>query len=279
MNALSVRLAKRYLALMPVVPAEYYSNPKPFERSEMEYADELYGDSFLSHFELDLRGLRILDLGCGFGGRTVRFKELGAASVAGVEIATDTVREALAFAEHKSCSIEALTGVAEALPFDDDRFDAVFSYDVFEHVTHLRTALSECYRVLRPGGTLYAVFPPVHHPTGGSHFHGYLSRSPSPELLFSPATLMAAAELIMEERQQTLRPRIEKGQYLPSVNGATVSSVRRDLRDIPFARKSVRLRPLRSRRWRALNPVLAIASRLPVLQEVTTSRIICELTK
>ena len=41
---------------------------------------------------------------------------------------------------------------AETLPFSDSSFDYVISSDVLEHVNDKTRALSECYRVLKPGG-------------------------------------------------------------------------------------------------------------------------------
>lgn len=46
-----------------------------------------------------------------------------------------------------------------AIQFDTGTFDAVISGDIFEHVPFLEKALSECRRILRPGGQLIATFP------------------------------------------------------------------------------------------------------------------------
>lgn len=46
-----------------------------------------------------------------------------------------------------------------SLSFADGSFDTVISSDVFEHVSDIGAALSECYRVLRPGGRMLATFP------------------------------------------------------------------------------------------------------------------------
>ena len=45
------------------------------------------------------------------------------------------------------------------LSFDSDRFDVVVSLDVLEHVRQLYAALGECWRVLKPGGTLLFAAP------------------------------------------------------------------------------------------------------------------------
>ena len=45
------------------------------------------------------------------------------------------------------------------LSFESDRFDVVVSLDVMEHVRYLYAALGECWRVLKPGGTLLFAAP------------------------------------------------------------------------------------------------------------------------
>ncbi len=58
-------------------------------------------------------------------------------------------------------------GVGQTLPFVDGAFDAVFSFAVLEHVTDPFRCAAELVRVLKPGGTLFAVVPFL------QPFHGY----------------------------------------------------------------------------------------------------------
>jgi SAM-dependent methyltransferase len=53
------------------------------------------------------------------------------------------------------------------IPFADNSFDVVYANQVFEHVRFLDRMLSECSRVLRPGGTLLANFPLATYPIEG----------------------------------------------------------------------------------------------------------------
>lgn len=46
-------------------------------------------------------------------------------------------------------------GSAEALPFEDNSFDAAWTVWVFEHVPDIEKAMAELRRVIRPGGYLY----------------------------------------------------------------------------------------------------------------------------
>ena len=46
---------------------------------------------------------------------------------------------------------------AENLPFDDDRFDIVYSWGVLHHTPDTNKAVNEVLRVLRPGGTAHVM--------------------------------------------------------------------------------------------------------------------------
>ncbi|MHC4232376.1 MAG: class I SAM-dependent methyltransferase [Planctomycetota bacterium] len=48
------------------------------------------------------------------------------------------------------------------VPLPDASFDIIVSYQVLEHVGSLETTLSECVRLLKPGGIMYHVFPNYH---------------------------------------------------------------------------------------------------------------------
>jgi ubiquinone/menaquinone biosynthesis C-methylase UbiE len=50
-------------------------------------------------------------------------------------------------------------GVGESLPFDDDSFDFITSYQTLEHVQDIETCLYEMFRVLKPGGRLWLQAP------------------------------------------------------------------------------------------------------------------------
>jgi SAM-dependent methyltransferase len=55
------------------------------------------------------------------------------------------------------------------MPFDDNSFDVVYANQVFEHVRFLDKMLSECARVLRPGGILLTNFPLATYPIEGHY--------------------------------------------------------------------------------------------------------------
>lgn len=106
-----------------------------------------------------LEGKTVLDLGCGWGG--VVFHAATQASRA-VGIEPDTERLDIARALQKetgAAQVELLEGVGEKLPFPDNTFDIVASYQVLEHVQNPAQVMAEVARILKPGGTFHFSTP------------------------------------------------------------------------------------------------------------------------
>jgi SAM-dependent methyltransferase len=101
-----------------------------------------------------VRGLRVLDVGCGTGG----FAE--AAVAAGARAwGVDASGEAVAIAALRLAPARVARAHAEALPYAGGAFDVVHCYSTLEHVADAGRALAEMLRVLRPGGALYVHAP------------------------------------------------------------------------------------------------------------------------
>lgn len=79
------------------------------------------------------------------------------------------------------------------LGYADNRFDFVFSYNSFEHFPDPERALSEAWRVVRPGGYIYLNFGPLYYTPRGSHQYDTIS-VPYCECLFPDELLAEYAE-------------------------------------------------------------------------------------
>jgi ubiquinone/menaquinone biosynthesis C-methylase UbiE len=99
-------------------------------------------------------GERVLDLGCGNGWAT----RLIAQANAGVQaIGVDASAKMIARAEAlHSLTIRARyeVGTFEKLDFKDALFDRVFSMEALYYAADLGRAIRECFRVLKPGGSI-----------------------------------------------------------------------------------------------------------------------------
>ena len=95
---------------------------------------------FVNH---NLVGKKILELGCGSGDRTKLFYDVG--QVTGVDIVDKVSSE-------RKNKFNFFLADATALPFEDESFDAVVSFDVVEHILADEQFVHEAFRVCKKGG-------------------------------------------------------------------------------------------------------------------------------
>ncbi len=100
---------------------------------------------------LDLKGKRVLDLGCGNGSYTAELARR-AASVCGVDLQRQHLK---AFRQ----PIHRVQAAGESLPFASESFDVVTMIEVLEHTRCDEEVLKECFRVLKPGGVVVLFVP------------------------------------------------------------------------------------------------------------------------
>lgn len=141
--------------------------------SALRPQDYLFSDeTYLQHetwiapaFDLlgEVRGLRVLDLGCGHGMASVVLARRGAI-VTACDLSLGYAREASTRATANGFAIRTLVCNGEQLPFADGSFDRIWGNAVLHHFD-LRRAAMELARVLTPGGS--AVFC---EPWGGNRW-------------------------------------------------------------------------------------------------------------
>ena len=105
-------------------------------------------------------GHRVLDLGCGTGTLTLMIKEAFPDSdVVGFDGDPEVLEIARRKAREAGVSIKWDEGMAYQLPYPNSSFDRVLSSMVFHHLAtqDKESALTEIYRVLKPGGELHLV--------------------------------------------------------------------------------------------------------------------------
>lgn len=150
-----------------------------------------------------LRGLRVLEVGCG-GGLICEDLARRGAQMVGMDPSEQALQTAREHAEQSGLAahITYEQGYAETLPYASNSFQLIVCLDVLEHVSSLSKTLQEIARVLAPGGvfvfdtinrTLLArailIWYGEHFPSGGlvPGLHNYAS-------FIKPAELACALE-------------------------------------------------------------------------------------
>ncbi|MCS7301415.1 MAG: class I SAM-dependent methyltransferase [Fimbriimonadales bacterium] len=119
----------------------------------------------------DLRGKKVLDLGCGHGSLCIDMAKAGAARVVGVDLNERLIQFAKRNLQH---NYPELADRVEFYCLDiallnEGDFDLMTSKDTFEHVMDLAQVLSEMRRRLKSGGRLYAAIGPLWNSPFGDH--------------------------------------------------------------------------------------------------------------
>jgi 2-polyprenyl-6-hydroxyphenyl methylase/3-demethylubiquinone-9 3-methyltransferase len=102
-----------------------------------------------------LKGLRILDIGCGGGILSEPLARLGA-DVTGVDPAAENIAVATAHAGESGVTVDYRATTAEELAAADERFDIVLAMEVVEHVIDVPGFVATCAGMVRPGGLMIA---------------------------------------------------------------------------------------------------------------------------
>ena len=102
-------------------------------------------------------GKRVLDVGCGPGWIAVMYAQAGAI-VTAVDLTSTAVELTKRNIEQHGLTAVVREANAEELPFDSNTFDLVVSSGVLHHTPDFKRAITECFRVLRPGGTAKLTF-------------------------------------------------------------------------------------------------------------------------
>jgi SAM-dependent methyltransferase len=288
MSALGEMMLVMLDRLMPKVNGALISAKRdPF--AYMQFFQNRSASSFAAFGNVDLAEKDVLDLGCGLGANLVHLCALGARQVTAVDVDARQIQITRSMiATHYpqlAPRIRFVGADAARLPFDDTCFDVMVAADAFEHIEGLGSALEECARVLRPGGRLYAYFPPFYAPWG-AHMVNWI-RLPWCQVFFSEPTLLNAARRIEKEGRSVnsllppeTRLDLLEGDVIPFVSHLTLARFRRIVNRMP-AWRIVNRRFLapgwRTGHWasRLLQPLTL----LPVLQEMFVARAVFVLQK
>jgi 2-polyprenyl-3-methyl-5-hydroxy-6-metoxy-1,4-benzoquinol methylase len=97
------------------------------------------------------KGQRVLDLGCGTGVFAALLARLGGV-VSAIDLTEYGVKTAVETAARQGVQVSVARMDAENLAFKDAAFDFIYSWGVLHHTANMESAISEVYRILKPGG-------------------------------------------------------------------------------------------------------------------------------
>lgn len=113
----------------------YFTSHRPFDRIMPD----------------DLQGQKVLEIGCGMGLHSLELAQRGA-EVHAVDLTDAAVEITQARMKEFEIEAEVQRADAEALPFDNETFDFVWSWGVIHHSACTTRIVREIARVLKPSG-------------------------------------------------------------------------------------------------------------------------------
>lgn len=119
------------------------------EQEKSEFADS--NKKVVKRRFSKLDGVKVLDIGCGYGYYTSYFDRIGA-DVIGIDGSASMIR--LANKNYPTCTF-IIADITKPFAFNDKKFDIVFCNQVLMDIENIEPIISEVKRVLKDGGIFY----------------------------------------------------------------------------------------------------------------------------
>jgi ubiquinone/menaquinone biosynthesis C-methylase UbiE len=228
----------------------------------------------------DLDGKRILDIGCGLGGKTMAYGDAGAAEVIGADVSIDHVEASRQYAStvDRPFGWGFFAGDAATLPFADGAFDTVVANDAMEHFAQPEVALREMARVVKPGGAIWLFFTPHYSPLG-SHLYDYVY-TPWCHLVFRRSELEGAIRVVLRSRDpgatdEEIERKIDgiMTSYDTDINHMSIRWFHRIVRGLTGLEATHE--ELKPAKYGVLKPLTTV----PFVRELVTGTVVCRLQR
>ena len=117
-------------------------------------------EQICEHFDRDvsdreaLKGLRILDIGCGGGLLSEPMARMGA-NVTGADASEVNIEVAKIHAKQSKLKIDYQAITSEELQANGEKFDVILNMEVVEHVADVDLFMTSCAKMVKPGGLMF----------------------------------------------------------------------------------------------------------------------------
>lgn len=161
----SARIAAEYQRRAREIPRDHYSLAHPAVLLMQQQTERAIIGLLVRAGLFPLDGLRVADIGCGYGGWLIEFLQWKAAAshLAGIDLMPERVEAA----RRRVPAADIRLGDAASLPWPGESFDLVAQFTLFMNIFDpaLRRAVAgEMLRVLKPGGAILWFDPRVSNP-------------------------------------------------------------------------------------------------------------------
>lgn len=246
--------------------------------------------SFAQFGELDFSNQAVLDIGSGLGANLNFIAAAGARQITALDISEQQLGSTKKMIRNavtdRQKTISFVVADAANLPFENNSFSSMVAADTFEHIANLSGAMQELARVLKPGGHLYAYFPPFYAPWG-AHMVNWIT-VPWCQVFFSEKTILNIARHL--ERQNIAvnsrlpaetKLNLGEGDFIPFVNHLTIKRFLDIVGSIPAWR--IQTSRLLAPNWRSSKTIFknlfSAVNQVPGIREMFTAKAVFILRK
>lgn len=255
---------------IPTKTSVYNLNYSDFEYEQTDKLISLYEK--IIPFKNWLKNKKICDFACGGGGKSVYFAEIGAEKVIGIDLSQNFIMQAHALAKSKNLEdkCEFFVGDVCETNLENEYFDAVIFNDAIDHINDPEKAVKEALRILKPNGVTLINFESYYFPFGHHLLDGI--RIPWIHLFTTESFRMKLYAKAVERFPDALR-RIEfRKNYLNKLSLRKFRRLINKLQDENPLDIQMTVTTFR-------NPVMKVLSKIPQLNELFLSTILCVIRK
>ncbi len=258
------------------MPFEFHRDTTHYWQMQYRCAQEYVIPFLENECRIDLRGKKVLEIGCGEGGVIAAFYDHGCSAV-GMDIAESRLQKARERGKPRDIQFARVDILQpEQITAWQLEFDLIVMKDVIEHLPGHREALIQIAKLLKPRGHLFFSFPPWYMPFGAHQqvLHSKLKFIPYTHLL--PRTWFRGLAQRFGEQKVVIDELV--GLYDSRLSLMALNKL---LQEIPYdvvLKKLYLTNPMYKYKF-GLPPIQqpALVAHLPVIREFITTVAYCTL--